>query len=52
MFHDYVEKAWSGVIPAVNEFIDRQSPDTIEVFGISGTVVIKKSGEIHCVYND
>ena len=33
IFHDYVEEDWSGVVPAVNEFIDASIPKSINVFG-------------------
>ena len=46
VFHDYVDEHWSGVVPAVNEFIDRQSPESINVLEIRNTVAIQKVGEL------
>jgi len=44
MFHDYVEEWWSGVIPAVNELIDKQPPTSIKVFSRKDSVIIQKTG--------
>ena len=46
VFHDYLECEWSGVILALNEFIDSQPPNAIEVFADEATVAIQKTGEI------
>ena len=42
VFHDYVDEPWSGVIPAVNEFIESQSSDAIRVFSYEAVVAIQK----------
>ena len=42
VFHDYVDEYWSGVIPAVNEYIDSESPESIRVFKINTSVIIQK----------
>lgn len=46
VFHDYVDEYWSGVIPALNEFIDCQAPDSIKIFATNKTVAIQKVGEL------
>ena len=46
VFHDYVDAYWSDVIPAVNEFIDCQAPESIKIFATHRTVAIQKVGEL------
>ena len=42
--HDYIDESWSGVISAVNEFLDTQKLYDLEVFIMGTLVCIKKSG--------
>ena len=37
--HDYVDEKWSGVIPALNEFLDEQTQYDLDVYDAGGTLV-------------